>query len=82
MQVGPNQEFEVEFMSGHSSTNTYFAIVRHEDEKQLKFHGQNMFEKYIAQAPEGTVPLESLQVDATECISVFWMGTFAHSRRS
>jgi hypothetical protein len=57
MQVGPNQEFEVEFMSGHSSTYTYFAIIRHEDEKKLLFHGQNMFERYIAAAPEGaTVP--------------------------
>ena len=62
MQIGPNQEFEVEFMSGHSYTNTYFAIIRHEDEKQLRFHGQNMFEKYIAQAPEGaTVPAPERQ---------------------
>ena len=54
MQVGPNQEFKVEFMSGHSAAS-YFAISER-GRKQLKFHGQNMFEKYIAQAPEVTVP--------------------------
>jgi hypothetical protein len=57
MQVGMDQDFEVEFMSGHSYTNTYFAIIRHEDERQLKYHSQSMFEKYIANAPEGaTIP--------------------------
>ena len=57
MQVGMNQDFEVEFMSGHSYTNTYFAIIRHEDENKLKYHSESMFQKYIANAPEGaTVP--------------------------
>ena len=57
MQVGMNQDFEVEFMSGHSYTNTYFAIIRHEDENKLKYHSEGMFQKYIANAPEGaTVP--------------------------
>ena len=57
MQVGMNQNFEVEFMSGHSYTNTYFAIIRHEDENKLKYHSERMFQKYIANAPEGaTVP--------------------------
>ena len=57
MQVGMNQNFEVEFMSGHSYTNTYFAIIRHENENKLKYHSEGMFQKYIANAPEGaTVP--------------------------
>ena len=57
MQVGMNQDFEVEFMSGHSYTNTYFAIIRHEDENKLKYHSESMFQKYIANAPEdATVP--------------------------
>lgn len=72
MQVGMDQGFEVEFMSGHSYTNTYFAIIRHEDENQLKYHKDAMFERYIADAPEGaTVPAPERTHVSCVCQPVF-----------
>ena len=50
MQVGPGQSFEVEFMTGHSWSSTYFAIVLDKDEKHLRSHNERMFERYIKEA--------------------------------
>ena len=53
MQVGPGQSFEMEFMTGHSYTNTYFGIIHDKDEPELRSHNEKMFERYISEAPAG-----------------------------
>ena len=50
MQIGPGQSFELEFMTGHSGSNTYFAIVLDKDEKHLRSHNERVFERYIKEA--------------------------------
>lgn len=55
MQVGPGQEFEVEWMTGHSNSLTFFAIVRGDDEIHLQKHSETMLKRYIKEAPPGAV---------------------------
>eukprot|EP00947_MAST-08B_sp_MAST-8B-sp1_P005836 g5836.t1 len=54
-QVGPNQDFEVEWMTGHRNTYTYFAIVHSENERYLVEHSERTFQRYISEAPAGAV---------------------------
>jgi len=51
-QVGPNQKFQIEWMTGHVTNGyTYFAVVHEKDVDKLKLHTSKLFEDYINNAP-------------------------------
>jgi len=51
-QVGANQEFAVEWATGHPGSYYYFVVLKATDESKLALHNEEMLNQYINEAPE------------------------------
>jgi hypothetical protein len=50
-QVGANQEFAVEWATGHPGSYYYFVVLKASDENKLGLHNEVMLNQYIDEAP-------------------------------
>ena len=51
VQVGPGQEFPIQWVTGHPNSYYYFVILHSDDNDQIIKHNEKMLREYIAEAP-------------------------------
>lgn len=50
-QVGANQDFVMEWVTGHPGSFYYFVVLKSTDEDKLELHTESMLNEYISNAP-------------------------------
>jgi len=52
LQVGPDQEFLLEWVTGHATSRYYFVVLKADYEDKLSEHTRTVLDKYISDAPD------------------------------
>lgn len=55
LQVGQNQEFAVEWATGHPGSYYYFVVLKSTDEDKLNLHNEALLNEYLADAPDSAL---------------------------